>query len=482
MKIIITESQLRKLINGVINEDFKTQKNKFIQQGNDEGIVDKYLNDFREIKDKKYKELENADLDGLNIEKGMKRYDIDQYKTFKELELVVDYMAGQRNFGSANFEDIKVDGKPIFENEKVEIYYAPNRQSCVEYKGNKPYSWCVSRSDASNMYMRYRMGETEPSFYFVKRKGATDNEFNYWNTSGKKFEGDFRDKWHFFVIQVLKGGEYVVTSALNDGDKKMSWEQILGIAPELNGLQDYFKNVPLGDDEKGKYERFKDGLNDEEFSKLSYKDKEYYIDVYVTLINTLTDKQFQSLPSDLKNKYMNLGVSLTNNQVELIKQDGKLLNRYNKILDERLETFFKLRKNDPNQAIFSKFSSGDYELIKGENKNKFDYLLELDINRFILMLIKSNPRQYRFYYDLELLNEIGYNKIPEMFFVEKFIKKDIKNEFMEKSDLIDLFGIYYLKTNKNDFYKFLNFIGETEKGFIKNLGDMGKENYLSLRS
>ena len=98
------------------------------------------------------------------------------------------------------------------------------------------------------------------------------------------------------------------------------------------------------------------------------------------------------------------------------------------------------------------------------------------------MLIKSNPRQYRYYYDLELLNEIGYNKIPEMFFVEKFIKKDIKNEFMEKSDLIDLFGIHYLKTNKNDFYKFLNFIGETEKGFIKNLGDMGKENYLSLRS
>jgi len=479
MKIIITESQLKKLINGVIKEDFKTQKNKFIQQGNDEGTVDEYLEVFREIKDKKYKELENADLTGLKIEKGIKRYDIDQYKTFDELKLVVNYMMGQRNFGLANFEDIKVDGKPIFENNDVAIYYAPNRQSCVEYKGNRPYSWCVSRSDASNMYMRYRMGEGEPSFYFVKRKAATDNEFNYWNTSGKKFEGDFKDKWHFFVIQVLKGDEYVVTSAWNDGDKEMSWKQILEIAPELNGLQGYFKNVPLGDDEKGKYERFKDGLNDEEFSKLSYKDKEYYIDVYVDLNKKLTDKQFQSLPSDLKNKYMNLGVSLTTNQVELIKQDGKLLNRYNKILDEKLTTFFEYRKQERSKKIYSMFSSADYELIGGENKNNFDKIMEFDINDFILGMININ--RYKMYYDLDILSDIEMT-FPEMFFVEKFIKKDVAHKFMEKSDLIDLFGIHYLKTNKNDFYKFLNFIGETEKEFIKNLGDMGKENFLSLRS
>jgi hypothetical protein len=485
MKVLITESQLRKLINGVIKEDFKTQKKKFIEQGNDEGIVDKYLNDFREIKDKKYKELENADLDGLNIEKGIKRYDIDQYKTFKELELVVDYMAGQRNFGSANFQDIKVDGKPIFKNEKVEIYYAPNRQSCVEYKGNKPYSWCISRSDASNMYMRYRMGNTEPSFYFVKRKEATDDEFNYWNNSGEQFSGKFRDKWHFFVVQVLKGGEYLVTSAINDGDTKMNWEQILGIAPELNGLKDYFKNVPLGDDEKEKYKIFRKGLTDDEFSKLSYKDKEYYIDVHVSDTKKLTDKQFSDLPFDLKNKYLNFGIQLTPTQFDIIKNDGKLIKRYKEVLKSRLDNFFVKEIYD-FERLYKHFSKYDYELMNGEVKEKFDKRMIKDINDFLGYFISAKP----FDFDNILYKPLVSGTViltPDMFFIKNFISDKIKNKLKNKPDTIDFMGLNLLikdrlRSEKNQFNQFLDFVGINKDEFFNNMSKRGKTNLEKMKS
>jgi hypothetical protein len=467
---------LRKLINGIIKEDFKSQKKKFIEQGNDESIVDKYLNDFREIKDKKYKELENADLSGLDIEKGIKRYDIDQYKTFKELELVVDYMAGQRNFGSANFQDIKVDGKPIFENNDVEIYYAPNRQSCVEYKGNRPYSWCISRSDASNMYMRYRMGSGEPSFYFVKRKKATDDEFNYWNTSGEQFSGKFRDKWHFFVIQVLKNGDYRVTSSMNDGDTKMNWEQILGIAPELNGLKDYFKNVPLTDEDRKKYDKFSRRIKDDEFSKLSYKDKEYYIDVYVNTYAKLTDKQFSDLPFDLKNKYISLGVELTPRQFDMVKEDGKLIKRYKEILKSRLDNFFEY---GGRSRIYNTFRKDDYLLMDGETKERFEKQLFKDVNEFLDYLSTE--------FDVSHYTELvrGYTfAIPDMFFIKNFISDEIKNKLKKKSDVIDFMGLNLFvkdqyKPSTNQFNQFLDFIGKSENEFFNNMGEIGKSYFLN---
>jgi hypothetical protein len=484
MKIIITESQLRKLINGIIKEDFKSQKKKFIEQGNDEGIVDKYLTDFRKIKDNKFKELENADLDGLDIEKGIKRYDIDQYKTFKELELVVDYMAGQRNFGSANFQDIKVDGKPIFENNDVEIFYAPNRQSCVEYKGNKPYSWCISRSDTSNMFLRYRMNYTEPSFYFVKRKKATDDEFNYWNTSGEQFSGKFRDKWHFFVIQVLKNGDYRVTSSMNDGDIEMDWKMILSFAPELNGLKDYFKSVPLTDEEKEKYKKFRQPLSDEEFSKLSYIDKEYYIDVFIEQFSDLSDKQFQDLPSDLKNKYINLGKGLTSNQLNMIKGDGKLLKRYKEVIKSRVDNFFE--EGGAYSKLNKLFTIDDYELIDGDVKDKFDKQVKKEIDEFLDFMASTIKWDLdNLYYKPLVGGRTVF--IPNMFYIKKYASDKVINKLKKKSDVIDFMGLNLFvkdqyKPITNQFNQFLDFIGKSENEFFNNMGEIGKSYFEKIKT
>lgn len=487
-RLLITEDDKRHILSLYnLVEDFKSQKKKFIEQGNDEEIVDKYLTDFREIKDKKFKELEKADLEGLNVEKGPGRYDIDRYKTFKELELVVDFMSGQRKFGSANFEDIKVDGKPIFEDDAVEIYYAPNKQSCVEYKGNKPYSWCIARSDSSNMFMRYRTNQKRPSFYFVKRKNVTNQEFDYWNNSGEDFTGTFRDKYHFFVVQVLNNGGYIVTSAMNDGDKEMTWDEILQIAPELIGKQDYFQSKPLTDTEIEKYEKYKKGLSDEEFIKLPYVEKEYYIDTAIDLNNKLSDKQFSILPDDLKNKYINLGLELSPTQLNIIKDNKKLMNRYIEVFNE----VFKEKYIKKNQALNAFGTSNKivlnpshYRFLNDENKKFFDDYYSKVINKDVDMMIENLNMFGDQYIMITIgnINNIGKsNEItvsnPNLSFLKKFVPiekiKRSKNYtkylfFLSLSkspeimiDLMEHLGV--------DYKKLINSFNEEEMEFYNEL-------------
>ena len=60
--------------------------------------------------------------------------------------------------------------------------------------------------------------------------------------------GKFQDKYHFFVIQVIRYAnpkdhsqkQYIVTSAENDGDKEMSWDEIIKIEPRLQGKEETF--------------------------------------------------------------------------------------------------------------------------------------------------------------------------------------------------------------------------------------------------
>ena len=466
MKFIITEEE-KKHILSLYNlvEDFKSQKIKFIEQGYDEQIVNKYLNNFREIKDKKYKVAANAEIDNLNVPIGNDRFNIDNYKTFKELESLVDYMSGQMNIGESNFTDIKVDGKPIFENDKVAIYFAPNKQSCIEYKGDKPYSWCISRSDASNMYTRYRMGEDEPSFYFVKRKKSMEEEFTHWDKN--EFEGTFVDKWHFFVLQVLKDNSYIITSANNDGDKRMNWDGVIKVAPELNDLRGYFKNVLLTDEEKSNYVKFKAGLTDEEFSKLTYTNKSYYIDVGTDLSKRLSDNKFLNLPEDLKNKYINLGIGLTDNQFNSIKDNPKLSRRYSEMTDRAIKDFIT-----HDYLKLPTITRSQYEFVSDEYKKKLYDRLNRDVTRGLNSIgTKFNMIKKYIYdegkYERDDMFDMLLNTIPDMFFIEEFSTKEF---FLQNMENVFKFSVILLLFKpKSEFIKFLEFLGLTFDEFKNTL-------------
>ena len=338
--------KLSHIFKDLLNEDFKTQTQKFISQGYEPEIVRTYIEKFKYIRDSKYREALNPDLNiNVPVEK---RFDIDSYLTFNSLETLVDYVSGQRPVKTtmSKQNDIEVTGEAVYNKNGVEVFYADNPRACIKYKGSMPYSWCVARSDSSNMFYTYRFKPYEPAFYFVKDIKETEKEFEEIAKKGG-VSGGFTNKYHFFVIQVPKNlnpqddetPQYIVTSANNDGDKQISWNKILEINPKLSDIKEVLKPKPFTPEERAQHERFKKGIGDNEFKNLNYEDKKAYLDIYPTIARPITTKQFFMLPDDLKNLYVSFGIGLDDEQFENIKNNPKLVKRYAQISDRKLDTF-----------------------------------------------------------------------------------------------------------------------------------------------
>lgn len=330
----------------LIKEDFKSSKLRFIHQGVDKEEVDDYISKFKIIRDKKFKELFDEDNLEIPVVKDQ-RNNIDAYRNFSDLKKVVDYINGRRQL-KPEFVDINITAKPIYEGKGLQIYYADSPKACITYVGDKPYQWCINAKDSSNHFYKYRLGEDEPSFYFVKDVEKTEKEFENWDNE-TEFKGKFKDENHFIVIQVLKfadindkkAKQYIFTSANNNGDIPMNWLEIVKIQPNLGELQSILKPQPLTKDEKDIVNKYKKGVSEAEFDNMSYSQRKMYLQIYPKIDKLLTDKQFAMLPNDLQNEYINMGVGLTDGQYNMIKSNSQLLDRYIFITNRKLNSYLK---------------------------------------------------------------------------------------------------------------------------------------------
>jgi hypothetical protein len=376
--------KLSYIFSDLLNEDFKSQTQKFISQNYEPEIVKSYIERFKHIRDNKYREALNPDL---NIDVPVeKRFDIDAYKTFQALEIFVDYVSGQRPVKTtmSKQNDVEFTGEAIYNKNGIEVFYADNPRACIKYKGSIPYGWCIARNDSTNMFNPYRFGPKEPAFYFVKDVEATQEELASITKKGV-ISGTFENKYHFIVIQVPKYfdpnnnqiQQYTVTSANNDGDIPMSWDEIIKINPKLAVIKDVLKPKPLTKEEKVQYERFKNGLSDDEFKKLSYEDKRSYLEIYPKQNQPITTNQFLLLPDDLKNLYVSYGIGLNDKQFDSIKNNPKLVKRYAQISDRKLDLYFN--SNEWNRSNIHFMYS---ELIVLKDDRISEYLNSLNRNQF----------------------------------------------------------------------------------------------------
>lgn len=334
----------------VLEENFKSQKQRFLKQGYDADIIKSYFERFKFIKDKGYSELKDP-IEGVSV-KPEQRNNIDAYKDFRDLERVVDYVGGRRSVATSMKADnnIEVSGEAIYNKDGVEVFYADNPRACVKYKGKMPYSWCVARSDASNMFYTYRFRENEPAFYFVKDVEATKEEIA--KHSGG-FKGKFENPYHFVVIQVPKfinpedddRKQYIVTSANNNGDIEMSWNEIKKLNPKFAPIKEILKPKPFTPEEKERHQRFKSGISDREFAKLSYEEKKDYLSIYPAAGRGITDVQFAELPDDLMNLYVSYGIGLSEEQDKLVKTKPKIYKRYAAITRRKYDEYVNAAEN-----------------------------------------------------------------------------------------------------------------------------------------
>ena len=408
--------KINHIFSELLNEDFKSQTQNFIRQGYSADIVKNYIDRFKHIKDKNFKELYSDKVD-IPVPKEQ-RNNIDAYKEFHDLETIVDYVSGQRQGVTTlgKNEQIEVDAKPIYEDDNYVIYYADSPRACIKYKGNVPYSWCVARSDSSNMFYTYRFKPYQPAFYFIKNKKLAEKEFGVWNMTKNVFKGKFKYPYHFFVIQVPKNldindneiEQYIVTSANNDGDKQMSWNDILKKNPSFSksNIKEILEPKPLTTEEAKKINTFKNGISDSEFDKLPYESKRDYLDIYPTIGKPISYRQFYSLPNDLKNLYVSYGIGLSEAQYEDIKNDKALLKRYVEITKRKFEEYNKNNNNRLKLNYTELLTLPDNDVKEYLNKQSTDELKKFAKDGHIEFLNKFVPQKFNYNGYIKIYNLI----------------------------------------------------------------------------
>jgi len=164
------------------------------------------------------------------------------------------------------YEPVSASGlEPVYESENgsLQVFLGDRREKCVTFRKNferrtgKTYSWCISRSDASNLFTHYRLRGDEPVFYYL---------FDFERTTD--------DPLHACVIYVTNKGEYWLSDANNAGDKKYSWSSLVRMMPKTKDLQGVFKYIPVLEKER---DIIKELMSDEQFSELTRDQKEDYI-------------------------------------------------------------------------------------------------------------------------------------------------------------------------------------------------------------
>jgi hypothetical protein len=174
-------------------------------------------------------------------------------------QMVDDALTKTQVKGNANTKQFDSSEDTIYDNNNLLILKGNLREKCIQYGGG--YKWCISRTDASNLFYSYRMNKKEPMFYFV-------------------FDKDRRkeDRYHAMVIYVDNEGVYNVANAFNHGgDEIMTWSQIISNQPKLRGLRHLFNSEPLTDEERGDYEKFGKPIDEETYQKFSLKEKYKYL-------------------------------------------------------------------------------------------------------------------------------------------------------------------------------------------------------------
>jgi hypothetical protein len=438
---------LKEYSTGVVN----TLKQKFKKENSalTDEIIEYYINRFDQLKS-------SPKVDDK---------DITTY-SFQRLEQVVDSFPSkekvkkQEDGNTVEFSQTEL----IYNKAPLQIYHGSNEKTCIKIKGDFPASWCVSRGSGGNMYNTYRYAGTEPSFYFVKNLDRLN-----------KITEIEDDLYCFFVIQFNIQGKYIVTNAKNDGDREMSWNNILKIEPLLQGTKSLFKNVPLTDEEREYYRRFKDGIEDDEYKDLSYKEKKIYISIW----GALTNEQFENTPNDLINDYITTGVALTDEQFDFIKDKRQLINNYRRVtIDNVIPEYVKGRINFGSRWLVLT----DDEAIDLYNKTQVDVSLILQYKPKLFDYFKDKLHELRGYSISRILSRQPQliEKVEDILY--RLNSNNIKDILSKQPQLIGKFEDKLIHLYGADISQILIYQPQLEPYFEKQGLIKESLKYLSLRN
>lgn len=367
LRRIIKEELLKEYSEKIV----KQLKDKFQKEDDllNDTVIEYYINRFEQLK---------------NSPK-ITQKDITKY-TFKELEEIVDKFPNpnKEKEMSGNENTADVSGEAIYNKNGIEVYLGDEQHKCVSYRKafekdtQGRYSWCVARSDASNLFNGYRFQKGYRVFYFIINRNLPISEPN-----------------HVCVIHVFTDGKYGYTSSKNDGDKdNLSWEQVLEIVPYLKDVpQSLFQSKELTPSEKEK-EKYVKRVNDVDLvGTFGYEGTKNYI---IIGVHKLNEWQFNKLvlekQYELLNVYINIGHNITKEQLNMLTEP--LQKNYAR-MGLQLESD---KLDDLRIGVMIKFGFGVDEIKKNHPKSYFRH-----------MLISKKVRLMNSHFDTDI--HLGFAKV-----------------------------------------------------------------------
>lgn len=277
--------------------------------------LDAYVNNIKSLSDEKKDKIIILPLfTSENIE-----------KTFIDFVNNNRWVKNEETSFSTKSDIYKPQDKDIqHEDENIIIMDGNARSKCVMY--GKGETWCISQTD-HNMFNTYRV-TNGATIYFVLQKNSPSPE-------------------HKIVI-LNYDGQYAIADQTNSGnrtgssDKAMNWSGIEKELPNLKGKEEYFKYLPITNEERNYHSKVQSKYNGDDIINYVRQNSnnlylnnsmvtpvDFFTDYLLVGANgSLLDNQFDNLWTNKKDKeveqmifkYLSTGVPLNEYQFRIIEK------------------------------------------------------------------------------------------------------------------------------------------------------------------
>jgi len=226
--------------------------------------------------------------------------------SFDDLEAALDHLPDGDDTPKKKTDDFK-DIDTIYDQDNLYIFKPNGKEQCIRLSHGRP--WCTSRVGGGNLYYNYRL-ENNLTLYYVIDRDKSFDDLNF-----------------AVVILVDEYGRRRIADGKNmaggfSGHKTESWDVISSKVPKLRDKESLFVPDPLTNNEKELLRRFKHiSVNADAVKELgSVENAEFWLEISSP---NLTNKPsiYINLPSELKKKYISLGMDLTGEMISSSEPD-----------------------------------------------------------------------------------------------------------------------------------------------------------------
>ena len=268
--------------------------------------------------------------------------------SFSEFEHLLDGLSAKKGSTETKTRDLS-DIELKYDQNNLKIFAPKTKDQCIKLKNGR--SWCTSREGGGNMYYNYRLGH-ERTLYYVIDEDLPYDDLNFAS-----------------VILVDPNGKKSMADKSNigkfGGSTNMPWSDMVAKVPKLQGLENIFVPNPLTKEER-------DLIKKVEYAKVGDNPMESFetpqeVEMWLEYKSPrLSDIQYSNLTSELKKKYIALGMDLSSTMIQ--NSEPEVVKYY---ISKKLDSLKGTNVRDLGSTDIALLNTPMLKKLKEELKPKF---------------------------------------------------------------------------------------------------------------